>query len=218
MRVRTPWIFDLGAGLYDAITAQEIWRAHCRRMTPMLALPPGARVLDLGIGPGVSGIEMAKEAPQSLFVGLDLAEPMLTRAAKHVARSGVNVPLVRADVATLPFGDASFDGATAHSFLYLLPDSAAALREVHRVVRPGGRVVFLEPNTLSLAPRAVAVAKSVRTNVRFGTSMFLWSIFSGLHGRWTAATLTAALQNAGFSDAHETPTLDGLGLLASARR
>lgn len=218
MRVRTPWIFDVGAGIYDAITAQEIWRAHCRRMTPMLALPAGGRVLDLGIGPGVSGIEMAKEAPATLFVGLDLAEPMLVRAAKHVAKERVQVPLVRADVAALPFGDASFDGATAHSFLYLLPDSAAALREVFRVVKPGGRVVFLEPNTLPLRRRAGAVAKSVRRNVKFGTSMFLWSIFSGLHGRWTAETLVGALESAGFGEARAEVTLDGLGLMASATR
>src|SRR3954469_14491310 len=98
MRVRTPWIFDLGAGIYDYITDQPIWREHCRRMVPLV---PGARVLDLGIGPGVSGIEMARAAPGTLFIGLDLAAPMIARARKHAAASGVHVPLVRADVAHL---------------------------------------------------------------------------------------------------------------------
>src|SRR3954469_8340542 len=112
MRVRTPWIFDVGAGIYDFITDQQIWREHCRRMAPLV---PGARVLDLGIGPGVSGIEMARAAPTTLFIGLDLAAPMIARAKKHAEASGVHLPLVRADAAQLPFPDASFDGATAHS-------------------------------------------------------------------------------------------------------
>ena len=216
MRVRTPWIFDLGAGIYDFITDQEIWREHCRRMVPLV---PGARVLDLGIGPGVSGIEMARAAPETLFVGLDLAAPMIARARAHIAESGVHVPLVRADVARLPFPDASFDGATAHSFLYLLPDSAAALREVHRVVKPGGRVAFLEPGSVAQgAARARALARAVGANGRFGLSMILWTIFSGLHGRWSPHSLGVALESAGFRAARVDATLDGLGLLASAHR
>lgn len=216
MRLRTPWIFDAASGVYDFITDQDVWRAHCRRMTPLV---PGARVVDLGIGPGVSGIAMAEVAPQTLFVGVDLAAPMLVRAQRHAVARGVRVPLVRADVARLPFPDGSFDGATAHSFLYLLPDSAAALREVHRVVRPGGHVVFLEPGgEPGAGARVRAVAKSFRTNLRFGTSMFLWSIFSGLHGRWTRQTLAAALERAGFTSPRVEPTLDGLGLLADAHR
>ncbi len=216
MRVRTPWIFDIGAGLYDFITDQPIWQEHCRRMVPLV---PGARVLDLGIGPGVSGIAMAKAAPATLFVGVDLAAPMIARAKRHVAENGVHLPLLRGDVAHLPFPDASFDGATAHSFLYLLPDSAAALREIFRVVRPGGRVVFLEPGRVAAGrARVTALARSVRANGRFGLSMILWNVFSGLHGRWSVDSLAGALVAAGFRAPHVVATLDGLGLLADADR
>lgn len=216
MRVRTPWIFDLGAGIYDYITDQEIWRAHCRRMAQCV---PGERVLDLGIGPGVSGIAMAKASPRTLYVGADLAAPMIARARRHVAAAGVALPLLRADVASLPFASASFDGATAHSFLYLLPDSRAALAEVFRVVKPDGHVCFLEPGeTGGFVARAGAVLRAFRANLRFGLSMLLWGIFSRLHGRWTAASLQDAISAAGFREVRVERTLDGLGLLASATR
>lgn len=225
MRVRTPWIFDLGAGIYDFITAQEVWRRHCRAMAPMVCgqQAPGAdapvRILDLGIGPGVSGIAMAQAAPGALFVGLDLAAPMIERAAAEVARAGVRLPLLRADATHLPFADGTFSGATGHSFVYLVPDREAVLREAHRVLRPGARVVFLEPNgEIGPGARTRAVLRAFRESGRFGLSMFLWGIFSGLHGRFTAATLGALLERCGFAHAKVTPTLHGLGLMATAER
>ena len=214
-RIRTPWIFTLGAGIYDAITGQARWRAHCRTMA---ACVPGPRVLDLGIGPGVSGIEMVRAAPETRLVGVDSSAEMIGRARRHVARAGVPVALVRGDAARLPFGDATYDGATGHSFLYLLPDGDAALREVHRVVRPGGGVAFLEPSGVAGRRRWRAVWRAYRDGLRFGTSMLLWSIFSRLHGRYTGERLTAQLVRCGFREAVVTPTLDGLGLLATARR
>ncbi len=215
MRLRTPWIFTLGAGIYETITTQEIWAEHCRQMTAHVG---GARVLDLGIGPGVSGIEMARVQPQSRYVGVDLSEEMLRRARRNVRESGVAVPLIRADVARLPFPDGAFDSATAHSFFYLLPDSAAALREVYRVVKPGGRVCFFEPGELALLPRVSSVARGLAKNLRFGTSMALWGVFSGLHGRWTERSLAEALARAGFSAPRVAADMDGLGLLATAQR
>ncbi len=217
MRLRTPWIFDVGAGIYDRLTDQAVWRAHCREMAARL---PGGPVLDLGIGPGVSGIEMARASPGLSFIGVDLAMPMLERAKRHVAAAQVELPLVRADAARLPFDAGSFAAAVGHSFLYLVEDRTAVLRDVHRVLRPGGRIVFLEPNgaTGSIA-RASAIGRAVvRGEVRFATSMALWNVFSRLHGRFTAETIGAQLAACGFSNPKAEPTLGGLGLIASAER
>jgi ubiquinone/menaquinone biosynthesis C-methylase UbiE len=215
MRVRTPWIFDAAAGIYDGLTAQERWREHCRGMAASL---PGRTILDLGIGPGVSGIEMARVKPGAIFVGVDLSAPMLLRAKRHAADAGVHLPLLRADAAVLPFPDASFDGATGHSFLYLLPDALRVLQETRRVVRPGGHVAFLEPGTLGAAARARAVLRSYRDGPRFGTSMLLWSVFSRLHGRYEPRTIEDQLTRAGFVEPRAEPALEGLGLVAVARR
>src|SRR5436190_19396423 len=102
LRIRTPWIFTLGAGIYDALTAQEPWRRHCRAMAASLC---GTRVLDLGIGPGVSGIELVRAAPHTQLVGLDSSAIMLARAQRHGRAAGVPLTLVRADAGRLPFGD-----------------------------------------------------------------------------------------------------------------
>ena len=216
MRIRTPWIFAVGAGIYDLITDQDTWREHCRKMA---VLVPEETVLDLGIGPGVSGIEMARASPKMRLVGVDLSEQMIARAKRHVRKAGVDLPLVRCDALRLPFPDGSFGGATGHSFLYLTEDADAILREVHRVLRPGGRVAFLEPNR-DLGPfaRMRSVARAFRGGLRFGTSMFLWTIFSRLHGRYARTALVAQLERCGFTDAGAEVTLSGLGLLATAQK
>ena len=214
-RLRTPWIFTLGAGVYEAITGQERWRADCRAMA---ARVPGPRVLDLGIGPGVSGIEMVRAAPATKLVGVDASPQMIARARRHAAAAGVRLPLVRGDVARLPFATAAYDGATGHSLLYLLPDGDGALREVHRVVRPGGGVAFLEPAAVAGRRRWAAVRHAFADGVRFGISMLLWSVFSRLHGRYTAERLAAQLVRCGFREPNVSPAFDGLGLLAIARR
>ncbi len=211
----TQALFDRGAHGYDVLTSQEVWRRHCREMA---ALVPGKRVLDLGIGPGVSGIEMARATPGTRVFGLDFSIGMLARARKAVAASGLELPLVRADATYLPFRDGAFDGATGHSFLYLLDDAASVLRDAHRVVRPGGKVAFLEPSGIGGFTHLRAVASSFGQGLRFGTSMALWRFFSGVHGSFTATSLAELLVGAGFARPEVTPTLGGLGLLASAHR
>jgi ubiquinone/menaquinone biosynthesis C-methylase UbiE len=215
MVVHTGWIFTIGAGLYDALTAGDPWRGHCRDMAHRVS---GPRVLDLGVGPGVSGIEMARAAPGKRLIGLDRSASMLRRAKRHARAAVVTLPLVRADASRLPFGDGSFDGATGHSILYLLPDGDAALREVHRVLRPGGAVAFFEPSRLSGLARARAVQRSYHRGARFGTSMLLWSVFSALHGRYSPTTLAEQLQRCGFLQPSVTSAFGGLGLLATACR
>lgn len=215
LRIRTPWIFGLGAGIYDAITSQETWRRNCREMSAQMS---GRLILDLGIGPGVSGIEMVRADPRKMLVGVDFSASMIERARRHVASAGVALALVRGDASRLPFADSSYDGATGHSFLYLLADSDAVLKEVHRVVRPGGCVAFLEPNRLASSERLRVLWRAYGDGLRFGTSMLLWSIFSALHGRYTPESLAAQLVKCGFVDPHVTPAFEGLGLLARAIR
>jgi SAM-dependent methyltransferase len=214
-RIRTPWIFGLGAGIYEAITTQETWRGHCRQAAAQV---PGRRVLDLGIGPGVSGIQMMRADPRKVVVGVDCSAAMIERAQRNGAAAGVALLLVRGDATHLPFADASYEGATGHSFLYLLADSDSALREIHRVVEPGGCVAFLEPNQVDLRVRLRALWGAYGEGFRFGTSMLLWSIFSGLHGRYTRESLAAQLELCGFVDTRVIVSFQELGLLATARR
>lgn len=97
-------------------------------------------------------------------------------------------------------------------------DSDAVLMEVHRVVRPGGTVAFLEPSAVTGWERLRTVSRCYDGGFRFGMSMLLWSVASRLHGRYTTQTLSSQLVRCGFSDPHVVPAFAGLGLLATAVR
>jgi SAM-dependent methyltransferase len=101
----------------------------------------GRRVLELGCGAAAAGRWLAARGARA--VALDLSAGMLRHAVAAAARSGVRVPLVQADALALPFPDGAFDVAcTAFGAVPFVADSAALMREVFRVVRPGGRWAF----------------------------------------------------------------------------
>jgi SAM-dependent methyltransferase len=115
----------------------------------------------------------------------------------------------------LPLADASVDACTGHSFLYLVSDRAGVLREVRRVLRPGGRLVLMEPNARAATLRSVL---AVSRDPRHLVSVSLWRPFSRLHGRFTPTSLAACLEAAGFVSCDVTESFGGLGLLAQATR
>ncbi|MFI9527616.1 class I SAM-dependent methyltransferase [Micromonospora rosaria] len=101
----------------------------------------GQRVLEVGCGAAAAARWLATQGAR--VVAMDLSAGMLRHAAQAADRTGVRVPLVQADALALPFADAAFDTAcTAFGAIPFVADSAALLREVHRVLRPGGRWVF----------------------------------------------------------------------------
>jgi SAM-dependent methyltransferase len=101
----------------------------------------GRRVLELGCGAAAGARWLAGQGAE--VTGLDLSAGMLRHAAEAARRSGVRVPLVQADALALPFRDAAFDVVcTAFGAIPFVADSGAVMREVARVLRPGGRWVF----------------------------------------------------------------------------
>ncbi|MFG3715140.1 class I SAM-dependent methyltransferase [Micromonospora sp. NPDC047730] len=101
----------------------------------------GRRVLEVGCGAAAAARWLATRGARP--VAMDLSAGMLRHAALAAARTGVRVPLVQADALALPFADAAFDTAcTAFGAIPFVADSAAVMREVFRVLRPGGRWVF----------------------------------------------------------------------------
>jgi SAM-dependent methyltransferase len=101
----------------------------------------GARVLEVGCGAAMCSRWLAGEGAHP--VGFDLSGGMLRHARQLADETGVAIPLVQADAQRLPFRTASFDLAfTAFGAVAFVADSAAVMREVARVLRPGGRWVF----------------------------------------------------------------------------
>jgi SAM-dependent methyltransferase len=101
----------------------------------------GQRILEVGCGAAAGARWLATQGAD--VVALDLSAGMLRHGLTAAARTGVTVPLVQADAMALPFANAVFDVAfTAFGAVPFVDDSAAVMREVFRVLRPGGRWVF----------------------------------------------------------------------------
>jgi ubiquinone/menaquinone biosynthesis C-methylase UbiE len=103
---------------------------------------PGERVLDAGCGPGFYVAEtLERVGPEGSVVGVDASEPMLAVAARRCA-GHANVGFHQGDVTALPVADADFDRALSVQVLEYVADIPAALSELLRVLKPGGRVVI----------------------------------------------------------------------------
>ncbi len=101
----------------------------------------GARVLEVGAGAAQCSRWLLSAGAEP--IALDLSSTMLLRGRALAAGSGLDVPLVQADAARLPFADSSFDLAcSAYGGVPFVDDSATVMAEVARVLRPGGRWVF----------------------------------------------------------------------------
>lgn len=104
-----------------------------------LSLSPDAAWLDVACGPGI--VTRALAARVGRAVGVDLTPAMVARAQAEAANAGApNASFVEGDAAALPFADASFDGAVTRFSLHHIPAPVRVLREMARVVRPGGWV------------------------------------------------------------------------------
>ena len=99
------------------------------------------RVLDLATGGGHTALRFAELARR--VVAVDLTEPMLRAAREHArARSDVQVEFVAADASDLPFGDGAFDVVTCRTAAHHFVDVGAAVRQVQRILRPGGALLL----------------------------------------------------------------------------
>lgn len=126
-------------------------------------LRSGMRLLDCGCGVGSITIGLAEVVAPGEAVGLDIEEGQLA-AARALAQSRAipNLTFVQGSVYTLPFPDASFDAVFAHTVLEHVHDPLAALREMRRVLRPGGVAGVADPYypTLVLEPEMPVVAEA----------------------------------------------------------
>lgn len=226
-------MFDLGlvARAYEGLTSQALWRDEISALLALaeLNLDRPIRCLDLGCGPGESTFVLAEHLPpRSEVVGIDISRAMVSRARVLAQRHSGDVRLrfEQADATALPFATESFDLAIGHSFLYLVRDPHAVLVETHRLLRPGGLLLLMEPNQTGSLPRAMWRARHhVRqllrapiTSTRFVASMVLWRVVSGRAGRMSRAELARRLPDAGLTVSRIEPAFNGLGVRCVGRR
>jgi len=122
------------------LTRDAARRRHLVREA--LGTQPGDRVLDVGCGPGFYCLEIAEEVgPDGRVVGVDAAAPMLELARRR-CQAFDNVTFKQGDVMSIPVEDESFDRAVCVQVLEYVEPATAALSEIKRTLRPGGRVVI----------------------------------------------------------------------------
>jgi demethylmenaquinone methyltransferase / 2-methoxy-6-polyprenyl-1,4-benzoquinol methylase len=148
-------MFDRIAGLYDVMNSVMTAGLHHRwreRAADLAALAPGDRAVDVATGTGDLALELARRVgPGGQVVASDFSEGMLERARRKAA--GVpNVRFEQANALALPYADGEFAAATVGFGARNLSDLDQGLREMARVVRPGGRVVVLEITTPTKPP------------------------------------------------------------------
>jgi len=186
-------MFDRVARRYDltnTVLTAGLDRSWRRATGAALAVRPGERVLDLAAGTAVSTLALA--AAGATAVACDFSLGML-RAGRHR-----RVRLVAGDALALPFGDGAFDAVTISFGLRNVADPDAALRELARVTRPGGRLVVCEFSRPTWTPWRVvyteylmralpAVARRVSSNpaayVYLAESIRAWPDQAALAGR-----------------------------------
>ncbi len=127
------WATTLGA-LTDALEE--------RLITELLGEVDGRQVLDAGCGDGALARTLARHGAS--VVGLDADSSMVEAARRAAADAGLEATFVAGELARLPFPDASFDVVVAVTVLCFVPDATASIRELVRVLRPGGRLVLGE--------------------------------------------------------------------------
>jgi arsenite methyltransferase len=161
-----------------------------------LALRPGDRVLDVGVGPGLLAAEMAAEVgPEGRICGIDISDSMLAIAATRAkVPDGPEIELEQAAAGRIPYGAESFDVVVSTQVFEYLDDVPGALDEIRRVLRPAGRVVLLDTDWGSTVWRSTDDARMGRVLTAFEEH---------LEDPHLPRTLRDSLGKAGFTVTHQ---------------
>lgn len=135
---RSSWIYDL--------VSRRVLRGMYRRLAADVAgvAPDGGAVLDIGTGPGVLLVELAARRPDLTLTGVDLSADMIAAATRNLEPFGERARVRVGDVTSLRFPDRSFDLIVSSLSLHHWDHPEAAVPELARILRPGGRVCIYD--------------------------------------------------------------------------
>ena len=190
---------------YERYIVPAFMAAKARELVEMAGVHAGARVLDVACGTGVCTREAAWAVGASgRVVGADLNQTMLDMA-RVVARGQAGLPVEwhHADAMALPFPTATFDIGLCQYGLEFFPDRSQGLREMARVLVPGGRLALRVWRALDRQPFYMAVIKALDRHLRVGVGAPIATAFTLAD----ADELRSLVIRAGFRDVHLRITL-----------
>jgi len=133
-------VYEKLASIYDLAFGPALQPGRLRALEQM-NIQAGERVLEVGVG---TGINLSLYPKACSVTGIDFSSSMLEKARERVARTGLrNLRLLQMDAADLKFADDSFDIVYAPYLISVVPDPVKVAREMRRVCRAGGRIIFL---------------------------------------------------------------------------
>ena len=174
------------------------WDRYGRRTVERLSLRAGGAVLDVGCGTGASAIPAAERVgPSGRVIGVDVAERLLDIARAKAAAKGLrNVEFRAEDMRRLGYPDARFDAVVCVFAVFFVPDMAAQVKELWRLVRPGGELAITTWGPRLFEPASSGWRASVRE-----LRPDLYSDFNPWDRITEPAALRQLLANAGVPDA-----------------
>ncbi len=135
-----PYVDLLSSGF--SLGFDHLWR---RKAVALSGIGAGEWVLDVCTGTGELAFMLSRKVgPRGSVIGADFCEEMLARARRKTAGRHGNVTYLLSDAKQLPFPDGAFDAVTVSFGMRNIPDTGLALREIKRVLRPGGKFICLE--------------------------------------------------------------------------
>ncbi|MBK9123960.1 MAG: class I SAM-dependent methyltransferase [Chloroflexi bacterium] len=183
--------------IYEHIFVPAVMNVWAHKVVNQLSPRQGHRILDMACGTGAVTIEFAHRlGKESRIVGYDISPEMLEVARRKWSFTGIDWQL--GDVSQLPFQDGSFDIVTCHFALMFFPDRVGALKEMYRVLAPGGQLLALVWGAIERNPGFHAVAEG------FGHH-FSADAREGIRGSFVLGDrekVRALAAAAGFTDAH----------------
>ena len=216
--------YDRYAGLLS-LGQDPRWRAFLVSRIP----PEAARVLDVATGTAAVATELVRADPARTVIGIDQSAEMLAAGRDRVARSGLSdrIELREGRAEELPFADQEFDAVTFTYLLRYVDDVPATLRELVRVVRPGGTVAMLEFGLPRGAWRplwelyvrlGLPAAGALVSPSWGGVGRFLGPSIRGFWREWPEPRLLDAWRDAGLADVAAQRLSVGGGIVVWARR
>jgi ubiquinone/menaquinone biosynthesis C-methylase UbiE len=194
--MRERWQLDGGiAESYERYLVPVLFAPWAERLVQLAAPGPGERVLDVACGTGiVARRAAARVGVGGAVAGLDLNQSTLEVARAAAAQAGASIEWRAGDVAGLPFPDGAFEIVFCQQGLQFFPDRALALREMRRVLVPGGRLALSVWRPIRYSPGFAVLAQMLERHAGPGAAAVMHAPFAGPDGE----TLRQLLTGAGF--------------------